>query len=94
MLCRYDTYALKCQDIFSVHGFPVGLVQCENNLLGFPKARGLEHFGEGLSHVFRHYAAALKPGAPFVFTYHHNDPYAYLPIVVAVLDAQLECLAT
>ena len=30
MLCRYDTYALKCQDIFSVHGFPVGLIQCEN----------------------------------------------------------------
>jgi hypothetical protein len=23
MLCRYDTYALKCQDVFSVHGFPV-----------------------------------------------------------------------
>jgi len=57
-------------------------------------ARGLEHFGEGLSRVFQHYAAALKPGAPFVFTYHHNDPFAYLPIVVAVLDAQLECLAT
>ena len=57
-------------------------------------ARGLEHFGEGLSQVFQHYAAALKPGAPFVFTYHHNDPFAYLPIVVAVLDAQLECLAT
>lgn len=225
MLCRYDTYALKCQDIFSVHGFPVGLVQCENNLLGFPKVgaggfrhfiekylrakdycshpfetrvedgqkhkvyvhgeriqarfatsagdtteprtawlqagpagdldlsgvrldgvftdppyfdnvqyaelmdfcfvwlrlglasdhpqfrvastrhvgeltgnvsmcRDLEHFGEGLSRVFRHYSAALKPGAPFVFTYHHNDPFAYLPIVVAVLDAQLDCLAT
>ena len=36
MLCRYDTYALKCQDIFSVHGFPVGLIQCEDNLLGIP----------------------------------------------------------
>src|SRR5262249_37237645 len=36
MLCRYDTYALKCQDIFSVHGFPVGLIQCENNVLGIP----------------------------------------------------------
>jgi adenine-specific DNA methylase len=36
MLCRYDTYALKCQDIFSVHGFPVGLVRCEHNLLGIP----------------------------------------------------------
>ena len=48
MLCRYDTYALKCQDIFSVHGFPVGLVQCENNLLGLPKvgAGGFRHFIE------------------------------------------------
>ena len=224
MLCRYDTYALKCQDIFSVHGFPVGLVQCENNLLGIPKVgagafrhfvekylrakryceapfetrldgkrkevvpipgeriiaefvrhfpvaderqaqiaaspatamtlspgsldgvftdppyfanvqyaelidfnyvwlrqalqdefteftppttrssdeltgnvtlgRGIEHFTEGLSAVFRHYAAALKPGAPFVFTYHHNDPAAYVPVVVAILDAGLDCTAT
>jgi adenine-specific DNA methylase len=224
MLCRYDTYALKCQDIFSVHGFPVGLVQCENNLLGIPRVgsgafshfvekylrakeyceqpfetmqrgsrkqvveiageriratitdraphggepeawltagsattvplrkasldgvftdppyfdnvqyaelmdfcfawlklglagefesfarhstrsgdeltgnetlgRGLEHFTEGLSQVFRHYARALKPGAPFVFTYHHNDPTAYLPLVVAILDAGLDCTAT
>ena len=224
MLCRYDTYALKCQDIFSVHGFPVGLVQCENNLLGIPKVgagafrhfvekylrakqyceapfetrrngkrkevvpipgerivaevvphfpvederqaqiaaspatamalspgsldgvftdppyfanvqyaelidfnyvwlrqvlqdefaefmppttrspdeltgnvtlgRGIEHFTEGLSAVFRHYAAALKPGAPFVFTYHHNDPAAYVAVVVAILDAGLDCTAT
>ena len=224
MLCRYDTYALKCQDIFSVHGFPVGLVQCENNLLGVPKVgsgsfrhfiekylrakaycaapfetrqvgrqkkvipvpgerivaqlvdtfpsedgrqaqllavpavampvppasldgvftdppyfdnvqyaelmdfcfawlrlglekevaafqrestrsgseltgnttlgRGLEHFTSGLSDVFRHYAAALKPGAPFVFTYHHNDPAAYVPLVVAILDAEMDCTAT
>lgn len=224
MLCRYDTYALKCQDIFSVHGFPVGLVQCENNLLGIPRVgsgsfrhfvekyrrakeycrtpfetlngkgakktvyvrgesiearfcssfprgeerqawlraapatetklprksldgvftdppyfdnvqyaelmdfcfswlrlglrkefqefrrkttrseseltgnvtlgRGLEHFTEGLSAVFRHYAAALKPDAPFVFTYHHNDSLAYVPLIVAILDAGLDCTAT
>ncbi len=224
MLCRYDTYALKCQDIFSVHGFPVGLVQCENALLGIPgigagafrhyiekyvrakeyclnpfetrmikkikkivpivgeqiKAkfvdrfpstdereallrptsaenvslppasldgvftdppyydnvqyaelmdfcyvwlrmalnaevpgftpgntrtsgeltgnntmeRGIEFFTNGLSRIYRHYANALKPGAPFVFTYHHNDPLAYVPIVVAVLDSGLDCTAT
>ena len=224
MLARYDTYALKCQDIFSVHGFPVGLVQCENNLPGIPKVgagafrhfiekyrrakeyclqpfetrhkghrkelipilgesirakqvkrfpkanlreawinsrsaeqvplepdsldgvftdppyfdnvqyaelmdfcyvwlrlalgnefdafkapstrtlqeltgneamgRGLEHFTLGLSEIFRHYAGALKPGAPFVFTYHHNDPNAYIPMVVAILDAGLDCTAT
>jgi len=48
MLCRYDTYALKCQDIFSVHGFPVGLVQCENNLVGIPGvgSGGFRHFVE------------------------------------------------
>lgn len=226
LLCRYDTYALKCQDIFSVHGFPVGLVQCENNLLGIPGVgsgsfrhflekylrakrycehpfefgqagsktlsvpgervaavftdvaprkgpgpgddppqallhagsaeevelppldgvftdppyydnvqyaelmdfcyawlrlglgaefpafarpttrspdeltgnetlgRGLVHFTAGLSAVFRRYAGALRPGGPFVFTYHHNDPVAYLPIVVALLDAGLRCVAT
>lgn len=33
MLCRYDTSALKSLDIFSVHGFPVGLMQCESNIL-------------------------------------------------------------
>jgi adenine-specific DNA methylase len=223
MLCRYDTYALKCQDIFSVHGFPVGLVQCENSLIGIPRVgsgafrhfvekylrakrycrapfetrhtrrgnelvpitgeeikaelvdsfpslherqawlqaapaasvqlnpesldgvftdppyfdnvqyaelidfcyvwlrialvgeipqfaprstrnadeltgnatrgRGLEHFTEGLSRVFCRYAAALKAGAPFVFTFHHNDPDAYLPLVVAILDAGLSCSA-
>jgi len=34
MLCRYDTRALKSLDIFSVHGFPVGLIQCESNFTG------------------------------------------------------------
>ncbi len=225
LLCRYDTYALKCQDIFSVHGFPVALVQCENNLIGItgigsgsfrhfvekyvrakqyclapfetrhsgknkaiipivgetiqaaivnhlPKSRtvkqaqlvnapsqnvplqpdsligvftdppyfdnvqyaelidfcfawlrlalrdedpafvqkttrsseeltgnetlgrGIDHFSAGMSEVFQHFAKALKPGGPFVFTYHHNDPTAYLPLVLAILDADLDCTAT
>jgi len=48
MLCRYDTYALKILDIFSVHGFPVSLVQCENTLLGIPGvgSGGFRHFLE------------------------------------------------
>ena len=48
MLCRYDSYALKIVDIFSVHGFPVSLVQCENSLLGIPKvgSGGFRHFVE------------------------------------------------
>ena len=40
MLCRYDRRALKSLDIFSVHGFPVGLVQCESNLLGILNRNG------------------------------------------------------
>jgi len=229
MLCRYDTVALKSLDIFSVHGFPVGLVQCESNLLGIvdprrnkcigsggwaniigkyrraktycdrpfeikhfdrgkqvvfihgewigdgraegeaergrgidlrcensavtniPREsldgvftdppyfqnvqyaelmdfcyvwlrrlvgfgrpefalpstrspheltgnedmkRGLEHFANGLSSVFRRMADALKPGSPLVFTYHHNDICAYFPVAVAILDAGLTCSAS
>lgn len=224
MLAHYDTYALKCQDIFSVHGFPVGLIQCEDNLIGIPgvgsgafrhyiekyikakeyclapfetqvtgeqkkiipidgerievgfvnhfpdgnarqawikaapatelellpnsldgvftdppyfdnvqyaelidfcfvwlrlalmdefpcfrpdttraeleltgnitMGRGLENFTQGLSDVFCNYAIAMKPNAPFVFTYHHNDPLAYIPLIVAILDAGLNCTAT
>jgi len=228
MLCRYDTMALKSLDIFSVHGFPVGLVQCESNLLGIPgktrgtnvgsggwsnivakflrakeycdhpfevlyrdrrkvvvpvvgewigedppsglrgrprradlrcgsateaelppasldgvftdppyfanvqyaelmdfcyvwlrrlvgddpafapattrhsqeltgnvtMARGLDHFTDGLVAVFRRMAVALKPGAPFAFTYHHNTIDAYCPAAVAMLDSGLVCTAS
>jgi adenine-specific DNA methylase len=225
LLCRYDPYSLKCQDVFAVHGFPVGLLPCENNVLGIPgvgsggfrhfvrkyerakawcelptetlpgpgrprrvetpgervaarfvsrpeepsagrsvllhrgsiedltlpegsvdgiftdppyfdnvqyaelmdfcfawlrlllgeevpelarvstrstreltgnttSGRGLEHFTEGLSRVFVAAARALRPGGPFVFTYHHNAPEAYAPLVVALLDAGLVCTAT
>ncbi len=229
MLCRYDTRALKSLDIFSVHGFPVGLVQCESNLLGIRNERrgsnigsggwsniiekytrakefcqnpfeikhtnskklqvpiigewignstqdqvggnnktvqlhccsstdlklapgsldavftdppyfgnvqyaelmdfcyvwlrnlvgtsvpgfyrsstrdkeeltgnntmerGLVHFQEGMTQVFCNMAQALKPGSPFVFTYHHNDINAYLPVAVALLDAGLVCSAS
>ncbi len=228
LLCRYDTMALKSLDIFSVHGFPVGLIQCESNFLGirdekrnvsigsggwsniidkFTKAkeycdtpfeivhhsgkkirqditgewigdhdnglgrpkrsvdiacidaaekeieggsldavftdppyfgnvqyaelmdfcyiwlrkllgrtvpafepqstrnakeltgnenmkRDIVHFAEGLSSVYRKMADALKPGAPFVFTYHHNAQQAYYPVAVALLDAGLTCSAS
>jgi hypothetical protein len=228
MLCRYDSMALKSLDIFSVHGYPVGLVQCESNLLGiargqcgmigsggwqnivdkFVKAksycerpfevlhesgrkrivwmrgesigedrvhdgkamsrkvtlkcqnamdvaippasldgvftdppyfgnvqyaelmdfcyvwlrklighgepafkeqstrrpqeltgnltmdRGQEHFMEGLSAVFGRMAEALIPGAPLVFTYHHNSLEAYFPPAIAILDSGLVCSAS
>ena len=222
LLCRYDTYALKCQDIFSVHGFPVGLIACENNLPGIPRVgsgsfvhfiekyrkskefaqrpfeishdgmkkrvlpmrgesaeatlvtrepkmaeawldcapsqevplssqsldgvftdppyfdnvqyaelmdfcfvwlrkligddipafrrsstrteheltgndtlrRGLVEFTAGISSVFQHMSNAMKDSAPLVFTYHHNQPSAYTPLVVSLLDAGLYCTAT
>ena len=225
LLCRYDTWALKSLDIFSIHGFPVGHIQCESNLLGIvngkganvgsggwtnivnkyvkakrycdapfevlrqgsrnvqvpvkgewigekldgnrqrivrihcadattvelppssldavftdppyfgnvqygelmdfcyvwlrrlvgdksegfwrpstrieeeltgnaTKSRGLAHFTNGLSRVYRHMAVALKPGAPLVFTYHHNKLDAYHAIGIAILDAGLTCSAT
>lgn len=47
MLCRYDTMALKSLDIFSVHGFPVGLIQCESNLLGIMAAGRNTCLGSG-----------------------------------------------
>jgi len=226
MLCRYDTTALKSLDVFSIHGFPAGLVQCESNLLGirnpagacvgsggwanmvekFCKAkaycdepfempgpdgpsgkgpiytrgewigrarngarprrvtirccsstdiklkpgtldavltdppyfanvqygelmdfcyvwlrrlvgrqvegfdrlssrspdeltgnasqgRGLDRFAEGLSRTFQTMAAALKPGGPLAFTFHHTQLAAYSAIGVAVLDAGLTCSA-
>lgn len=228
MLCRYDTMALKSLDIFSIHGFPVGLVQCESNFIGIAKAgggnigsggwtniidkyvkaktycdhpfevtydgkkkikipihdewigdrrngkssngsrrvdircqsatsldlpaksldgvftdppylgnvqyaelmdfcyvwlrrligkecvefrknstrsqdeltanrtleRGLDHFVEGLAAIFQDMAAALKPGSPLVFTYHHNKIDAYYAVAVAILDAGLVCSAS
>ena len=56
--------------------------------------RDLRHFTAGLAEVFRRMAHALKPGAPFTFTYHHNTLEAYYPIVVAMLDAGLVCSAS
>jgi putative DNA methylase len=56
--------------------------------------RGPKNFTEGLSAVFNKMANALKPGAPLVFTYHHNALSAYYPIAVAVLDAGLTCSAS
>ena len=225
LLCRYDTWALKSLDVFSVHGFPVSHVQCESNLLGIvnangtkvgsggwtniidkyakakrycdapfevqrqgsrnvkipvkgewigerlngirrrsitircadatavelapnsldavftdppyfgnvqygelmdfcyvwlrrlvgdtpegfwrqstradeeltgniTKSRGLAHFTQGLSRVYRHMARALKPGAPLAFTYHHNKLDTYYAVGVAILDAGLTCSAS
>ncbi len=47
MLCRYDSRALKSLDIFSVHGFPVGLIQCKSNFLGIMKPGSKVCVGSG-----------------------------------------------
>jgi len=59
MLCRYDTMALKSLDIFSVHGFPVGLVECESNLLGIvDKDKGTNVGSGGWSNIVEKYVRA------------------------------------
>jgi len=58
MLCRYDTVALKSLDIFSVHGFPVGLVQCESNLLGIVNGGGTNVGSGGWGNIVEKYAKA------------------------------------
>src|SRR5262249_23576877 len=60
MLCRYDTMALKSLDIFSVHGFPVGLVQCESNLLGISDGNGSNVGSGGWSNIADKYEKAKK----------------------------------
>lgn len=58
------------------------------------EGRGLERFTEGLSKVYSRMVDALKPGAPLVFTYHHNRLEAYCAIGVAILDAGVVCSAS
>jgi adenine-specific DNA methylase len=58
------------------------------------EGRGIEHFAEGLASVYTRMADALKPGAPLVFTYHHNKQEAYLAAGMAILDAGLACTAS
>jgi hypothetical protein len=56
--------------------------------------RDIGHFAEGLAAVYTRMARALKPGAPLVFTYHHNQQHAYLAVGMAILDAGLTCSAS
>ena len=60
MLCRYDTAALKSLDIFSVHGFPVGLVQCESNLLGIAHGTSSNVGSGGWANIIQKYQRAKE----------------------------------
>ncbi|MBI4463820.1 MAG: DUF1156 domain-containing protein [Acidobacteria bacterium] len=67
----------------------------EGELTGNETAeRGLVHFAEGLAAAYTQMARALKPGAPLVFTYHHNQQDAYLAVGMAILEAGLTCSAS
>jgi hypothetical protein len=65
-LCRYDTMALKSLDIFSVHGFPVGLIECESNLLGIVSDTGVNIGSGGWTNIIDKYVKAKRYcDAPF-----------------------------
>jgi len=59
MLCRYDTYALKSLDIFSIHGFPTGLISCESNIFGLKEKNILVGSG-GWLNITNKYVLAKK----------------------------------
>jgi hypothetical protein len=67
MLCRYDAMALKSLDVFSVHGFPVGLIACESNLLGIEHpSRGTPVGSGGWLNMVEKFAKAKRYcDAPF-----------------------------
>lgn len=73
MLCRYDTTALKSLDIFSVHGFPVGLVVCESNLLGIARGDGSNVGSGGWRNIVdKFYKAKAYCDSPFEVTVRGN----------------------
>ena len=60
MLCRYDTMALKSLDVFSIHGFPVGYVQVESNLIGLRNGNALPVGSGGWINIVEKYAKAKR----------------------------------
>ncbi len=59
-LVRYDTASLKALDLFSVHGFPVGLVRCESNLLGIRGGNGKPVGSGGWNNIITKYRTAKE----------------------------------
>jgi len=81
MLCRYDTRALKSLDIFSVHGFPVGLIQCESNFLGIMESGRYMCVGSGgwANIIEKFKKAKAYCGNPFEVR-HHGRKKKVIPI--------------
>lgn len=81
MLCRYDTMALKSLDIFSVHGFPVGLIQCESNILGVTNGSDSVNIGSGgWSNIIDKYTKAKAYCDHPYEIRHHNGQKTRVPI--------------
>ncbi len=81
MLCRYDVMALKSLDIFSVHGFPVGLIQCESNILGIEGSGGAPVGSGGWLNITAKFARAKSYcAAPFEIR-HERGRKVEVPIV-------------
>ncbi|MFB3892480.1 MAG: DUF1156 domain-containing protein [Phycisphaerae bacterium] len=58
MLCRYDETVLKSVDIFSVHGFPVSLIQAESNMLGTSAEAGTPIGSGGWANIIAKFVKA------------------------------------
>jgi putative DNA methylase len=81
MLCRYDVMALKSLDVFSVHGFPVGLIQCESNILGIKGGRGLPVGSGGWLNITEKFAKAKSYCATPFEVRHEGGKKVEVPIV-------------
>lgn len=80
MLCRYDSMALKSLDIFSVHGFPVGLVQCESNFLGISNGGGINVGSGGWTNIIeKYYKAKVYCDTPYEIR-HERERKIQVPI--------------
>ncbi len=91
MLCRYDTMALKSLDIFSVHGFPVSLVQCESNLLGIVNGTGSNIGSGGWSNIVDKYIRAKRYcDAPYEVR-HVGSRKIRVPIEYERIGKSLDC---
>jgi hypothetical protein len=68
--------------------FTVSSASTEHDAVG-GEGVDVTEFARRLAAVYTAAANALKSGGAFVFTYHHNSPEAYAPLVLACLDAGL-----
>ncbi len=80
LLCRYDTMALKSLDIFSVHGFPVGLIACESNLLGITNGGGAVVGSGGWSNIVEKYVRAKSFCVQPFEIFHESSRKTVVPI--------------